>query len=444
MTDGRVNVVSQRAQQTQGRFLSQKAIKVSETRYRCLFETAKEGILILDVDTGEIADVNPYMTYLLGYTRKNLLGKKLWEIGPFKHVEASKAALEELQGKEHVRYKHVPLESKDGRQVDVEVVSNVCLVNNRKVIQCNIRDVTERKRAEKALKDSEEKFRLLFENMLDGYAHCKMIFEQGRPQDFPYLDVNGAFERLTGLKNVAGRRATEVFPGIREAYPELFELYGRVALTGTPEKCDIYFEPLGMWLSISAYSPKNKFFVAVFDNITERKKMEEVLRHQAFHDNLTDLPNRPLFLDRISLELTRARRNQTKAAVFFLDLDGFKNINDSMGHIAGDELLKSVARRLKSCVRESDTVARIGGDEFGLLVTDIESLGNISKVAKKIISALSKPFVICDKELCMTASIGIGVHPGAGQHAEDLLRNADSAMYLAKERGRNNYQFYVP
>src|ERR1017187_10395782 len=129
-----------------------------------------------------------------------------------------------------------------------------------------------------ALGESEKRFRSLFESMLDGYAYCEMIYEDGRPHDFVYLEVNSAFEVLTGLKDVAGKRVSEVIPGIRESSPELLETYGRVVATGTPERFEIYLDVLGIWFSISAYSPKKGFFVAVFDNVTERKRAEEALR----------------------------------------------------------------------------------------------------------------------------------------------------------------------
>ncbi len=141
-----------------------------------------------------------------------------------------------------------------------------------------VSDITQQKLKEKTLRESEERYRMLFDNMLEGFSHCKMIFEDGRPQDFVYLHVNDAFERLTGLKNVVGRKVTEVIPGIKESNPELLEIYGKVALTGNPEKFETYVDPLGIWFSVSVYSTKREYFVAVFDNITERKRAEEALR----------------------------------------------------------------------------------------------------------------------------------------------------------------------
>ncbi len=138
-----------------------------------------------------------------------------------------------------------------------------------------IDDVTDQRISEESIRESEKRYRLLFKNMLEGLAYCKMIFEDGKPQDFIYLDVNEAFEELTGLKNVVGKKVSEVIPGIRESNPEFFEIYGRVSLTGNSEKAELFLDSLGIWFSLSVYSPEREYFVAVFDNVTVRKLAEQ-------------------------------------------------------------------------------------------------------------------------------------------------------------------------
>ena len=255
-----------------------EALRESEMLYRRLFEAARDGILMLDADTGAITAVNPFLTDLLGYSEQEILGKKLWEIGPFKDKRISKIAFQELQTQEYIRYEDLPLETKDGGSIAVEFVSNVYVAGQKKVIQCNIRDITERKQAQKASEEAEERYRALFENMLDGYAHCQMLFEGNRPQDFIYLAVNTAFETLTGLQNVIGRRVTEVIPSIKETAPELLEIYGRVARSGQPERFEYWLKPLEAWFDISVYGAQEGCFVAVFDNITKRKWAEQALQ----------------------------------------------------------------------------------------------------------------------------------------------------------------------
>src|SRR5438093_3761407 len=164
----------------------------------------------------------------------------------------------------------------------------------------------------------------------------------------------------------------------------------------------------------------------------------------AYHDAMTGLPNRPLYMDRLILALAQAGRSNQRLAVFFLDLDRFKDINDSLGHSVGDALLKSVAERIRRCVREGDTVARFGGDEFTLLIPRIDQVEDAAKIAQKILETLKIPFIIGERELFVTTSIGITVYPNDGADPETLVRNADSAMYRAKDAGRDNYQLYAP
>ena len=184
-------------------------------------------------------------------------------------------------------------------------------------------------------------------------------------------------------------------------------------------------------------------YICIFSDITEKKNSEEHVRHLAHHDALTDLPNRVLFNERVTHGLARAHREANKVAVMFLDLDRFKQINDSLGHPVGDDLLKALARRLASIVREDDTVARIGGDEFTILLEGVDNVQDVATVAAKIIESFNHPYTLSGHELIMTASVGISLYPDDGNDVDTLLQNADAAMYRAKEKGRNNYQFYT-
>ena len=174
------------------------------------------------------------------------------------------------------------------------------------------------------------------------------------------------------------------------------------------------------------------------------KRQEERLRYQAYHDALTDLPNRLLFTEHLSPELAQARRQSRPLAVLFLDLDHFKVINDTLGHAAGDQLLKEVAQRLRAGVRQTDTVARVGSDEFTILLPELASPVDATRVAEKLLRAVSSPVVLGGRELSVTASMGIALYPSDGDDPESLLQNADLAMYRAKDGGRNHYELSSP
>ena len=182
--------------------------------------------------------------------------------------------------------------------------------------------------------------------------------------------------------------------------------------------------------------------VCVVRDITERTYAEEQIKHLAYHDALTNLPNRLLFKDRLTVALSHAHREQSRLAVLFLDLDRFKVINDSLGHNIGDQLLQAVAARVQTCVRDSDTVARLGGDEFTVLLPRLQRSDDAAPVAEKIIEAIRHPFQIEGREFFTTTSIGISLFPEDGTDAESLIKNADTAMYQAKEVGRDNYQLF--
>lgn len=199
------------------------------------------------------------------------------------------------------------------------------------------------------------------------------------------------------------------------------------------------------WLSIGVLkNSKGEVinYIALFSDITDRKAAEQKIEFLAHYDALTKLPNRSLFADRLNLALLYATRNGTKVGLLFLDLDKFKDVNDTMGHLAGDQLLKSVAQRLKSCVRESDTVCRQGGDEFMILLYEVLSRDAVEQVAQKIMEAMAAPHQIGGRELPVTFSVGASIFPDNADDVDTMIKCADDAMYRAKAQGRNNYQFF--
>jgi diguanylate cyclase (GGDEF)-like protein len=190
------------------------------------------------------------------------------------------------------------------------------------------------------------------------------------------------------------------------------------------------------------YLSERKLIRSYIFDITERKRIEEILQYQAFHDPLTDLPNRALFQEQLSLAIVNAHRQQTQMAVIFLDLDCFKNINDTLGHSSGDRILQLFAQRLNACLREGETLARWGGDEFTVLLPHIKSAEATAKLSEKLLESLKHFFEVCEHKLYIKSSLGIAIYPQDGEDPETLLKNADAALYRAKEQGRDRYQFY--
>jgi diguanylate cyclase (GGDEF)-like protein/PAS domain S-box-containing protein len=201
--------------------------------------------------------------------------------------------------------------------------------------------------------------------------------------------------------------------------------------------------------SIGIYSPDNKqsnteYFgtYGVARDITERKRVEEMIAYQAYHDILTDLPNRALFKDRLGLSIIQSQRNKTKLAVMFIDLDRFKLVNDTLGHVKGDDLLQQVSSRLKECLRRGDTLARMGGDEFVLFMPELKDKTDAGEIADKFLTSLEQPFFLGSNEAQISASIGIAFFPDDGQTMDELIRHADIAMYHVKAQGKNGHSFY--
>lgn len=300
---------------------------------------------------------------------------------------------------------------------------------------------------ERRAAESEEKLRLaatVFENVLEGVL---VTDAEGT-----ILSVNPAFTAITGFgeEEAIGKRPNLLKSRMHDA--PFYQGLWNALLTSGQWKGEIWNKRKSgdmflVWQTISGVhnaEGKVTHYVSVFFDITERKRHEEQVRYQAYHDLLTGLPNRQLFQDRLSQSLLSAKREGEMLAVMFLDLDRFKEVNDTQGHNVGDLLLQEVARRLKNCVRKGDTVARLGGDEFVMLLPKIKQLDNAIHLAEKIIEHLGEPLEISGHALQVGGSVGISLFPKDGDQAETLLKHADQAMYIAKQKGRGCYHVYTP
>lgn len=312
----------------------------------------------------------------------------------------------------------------------------------------NLEDVTEQRRAEENLRLAETVFETTTEGIIITDANNRII------------RVNPALTTITGytLDEVVGK-TPNIFKSCRHN-TDFFKAIWKTLIETGRWQGEIWNqrkngEDYVVWMSIAAIrEPSGRIvqYVAVFSDITERKQAEEFIWHQAHYDSLTNLPNRTLFADRLADAVQTAKchqenqpnqPNQKRLAVMFIDLDHFKSVNDTLGHKAGDMLLKIAAQRLSRCVRESDTVARLGGDEFTVILSQIDEILDIKAIAERIINTLSQPFRLNNHEASIAASIGIALFPENGADAETLLKNADIAMYQAKENGRNAYRFFT-
>lgn len=313
------------------------------------------------------------------------------------------------------------------------------------------RDVTERKNRERSLSESEELFRHAFEGAPIGMTLVAT--------DLSILRVNRSFCRMLGYTadEIVGRSIVDItFPeDVRKEERQAARLFRNEIAKYTHEKRYLRHDGGVMWGTLTTTAIRDEsgqiiYAMGMVEDITERKEQEAALskseeRHRwlAQHDPLTELPNRSLFYDRLERVIAESERNPVKAAVLLFDLDRFKHVNDTLGHDAGDRILREAAARLKQCLRPCDTLARMGGDEFIVLLSEIDDPSRAVRVAERLLAALTTPFVIDDRELFVNATAGISVFPSDGRDAATLLRHADTAMHRAKEQGRGSCRLFA-
>jgi diguanylate cyclase (GGDEF)-like protein/PAS domain S-box-containing protein len=427
------------------RKLAENALRESEERYRLLVERMREGLVQASND-GVLEFVNDRFCEMVGYTREELLGLQ----GDVLLAYPEDVAL--MREKTRLRLRHVAdqyeirVRRKDGTVIWVEI-GGAPVVDAAGNVVGSIgvhNDVTERRLAEEALRDSEARYRLMAENSTD------MISRTSTRGIILY--ASDASRRLLGYEpsELIGRSFYDfIFEVDREEVRYLSSLIhesGPTTFAYRVEKKDgslVWFETTSRSVR-DPLSGRIREIVGVSRDVTERKKVEEQIEYQAYHDALTGLPNRRLFRDRLTVALAHARRMKHPLAVMFLDLDRFKVVNDTLGHSIGDELLKAIAARLQVSLREEDSVARMGGDEFTVLLADLRTADAAAKIAQKVLDTVALPLQIEGTELFITTSIGIALFPSDGDSAEELLANADHAMYRAKDAGRNSYQMFTP
>ncbi|HYI10478.1 MAG TPA: EAL domain-containing protein [Thermoanaerobaculia bacterium] len=417
------------------------ALRASEQRHRLLFERNLAGVYHNTLD-GRMLDCNDALPRMLGYdSKEEFLGHNARDhyFDPAEREPLLKTILENggMRGIE------LCLRRKDGQPV--WLLESVHLVDgpgDTHILEGTVIDITDRKLAETALRESEARYRLMAENSTDLIARTNMDGEivyasdavrtllgyepwemTGRSMfDFVHPDDHHILTRFSSeVRRTHGATATYSYRARRKDGEMVwFESTSRVI-----------FDP---------ETHRMREIVSVSRDVSERRRAEEQIEYQAYHDALTGLPNRLLFRDRLTIALAHSKRQQTPLTVMFLDLDRFKYVNDTLGHSLGDELLRAVAARLRSVLREGDTIARMGGDEFTVLLADNDSAEDAAKTAQKLLDVVARPLRLEGHELYITTSIGIALYPDDGDTAESLLKNADGAMYRAKESGRSSYQ----
>ncbi|HVT96239.1 MAG TPA: diguanylate cyclase [Acidobacteriaceae bacterium] len=283
------------------------------------------------------------------------------------------------------------------------------------------------------------------ENTLDDfYIFDGVPDSTGAIVDFRFSYINPNAERRLGVprESLYGKILTEVRPFMIRS--GLIEQYREVVRTGAPYSCEVFIDDdmiQGTWLNVQVVKLGNGVAITSRD-VTEHRRRSEHIHYLAHHDHLTGLANRTLLYERLRLAIARAEELCQSVAIFVLDIDNFKQINDSLGHADGDLLLATVGQRLLASVRESDTVARLGGDEFVIVMPDFRSMEDVERCGRQIIRNAAQPLNIAERSLSITVSVGIAIYPDAGLTAQDLLRSADAAMYAVKDSGRNSLRIY--
>ena len=421
--------------------VTQQQLELSEQKFSSAFHASPDGLLITRRSDGVLLDINEGFIRITGYSRSAALGRSTLELDLWTDVRDREHMIQLLRTQGTVRDMLSRITDIHGNTRDVEISTESITVNGEDCMLSIARDVTERLKMESSLRQAAA----VFENTNEGVI---ITDSEGR-----ILAINKAFARITGHPEaqLLGQPLnmlsdyTEDKHLIREVGQSLRD-HGQ--WQGEAWNRRKNGEVYAAWINMSQVlniDGSLNHLVAVFSDITPLKHTQARLDHQAHHDPLTDLPNRTLFEARLRAALNAQQQSEHPGggALLFIDLDRFKQINDSLGHPVGDILLKSASQRLRGVLREIDTVARHGGDEFIVLLPSLHTDEDAASVADKLLGVFRKPFLAAGHEFFVSASIGISLFPTDANDVNSLIKHADAAMYRAKNQGRNRYAFYT-
>lgn len=440
--DGKVHSIIGVLEDVTERKNIENELEKSTAQFKAIFNSISDAAVFVGTNR-HIIMINPAVSKHFGYSFDDLRGKS---------AEVLYANTEDYQFLGHSRFNidaninsqlyEMTYQRKDGSHFIGETQGTKVEDEHGNFIGFIgiIRDISERKKTEERLRLSQK----IFEDT----AKAILVTDA----DNMIIDANDAFCETTGYQRqeLIGQSPRILKSGMHnnKFYKKLWDSlnrsgYWKGEIWDKKKNGDLF----PTWSTISVVKDHLGHavnYVAIFSDITEIKQSEKRLEYLAHYDQLTKLPNRMLFNDRLSQAIARAERHKDSMAIMYIDLDGFKQVNDTLGHTAGDELLKNVAERLKICVREEDTIARLGGDEFAIIINELQSIDFLHILAKRITEELSISLNYGGREISVTGSIGVATYPSNGNDEETLLRHADQAMYYAKQLGRNTYQFFDP
>lgn len=413
--------------------LQHKELTSSENRYHSIFSGSRIPLLLIKPDTGEIFDANKSACDFYGWDLDTLRQMKIFDINALPADDIKKEMEKaEHEQRDHFHFKH---RIKSGEIRDVEVHSSPIHMNGNTVLLSSVHDITKRVQAEKQLALAANVFLKAREGIVITDSNNAIV------------DVNDAFTQITGYakQDVLGQKPSLLKSGRQSAdfYSDLWlTLREKGSWTGeiwNRRKDGQHYAELASISLIYDDEGNVKNHLAIFSDITNIKHHQEQLERIAHYDSLTGLPNRVLLADRLQQAIAHSRRTQEAIAVVYLDLDGFKAINDSYGHETGDELLISVAHRMKSTLREEDTLARIGGDEFVAVLCGLKDINEYKYSLERLLRTTEEPVQIKSTQVTVSASAGVTLYPLDNSSADQLIRHADQAMYIAKQNGKNRH-----